>query len=332
MVQGMSTSLHQDPQPDHHPTSTSALQKAKRTLKRVRFDGSPEPHEKNSRQQQKGANAPNAPDTTNIPTFTMLDLKATDSVCCHLLRTCSGKSTCKDTCLGYLEYENPQSFKLIFYNASKTTKNSNLNHNIATSSVTTLLQRLQTLHQLTLAHDLAVATLQYHATSWLPQDWVLADIAYFNNSTPTTINDISKDLSSLHLSTQFSTQSALAPRRTNATPEDLKYMYGIRNITLAKLGVALLEIGLQSDMESLIHDPTPHDVISARKVLLAGMPSRATLGSRYFKIAQKCIDCDFSCGSDLGEDSLQSAVYTDVVCALEDMIRDWKRFLGLKGT
>jgi len=34
-------------------------------------------------------------------------------------------------------------------------------------------------------------------------------------------------------------------------------------------------------------------------------------------------------GENLNEEGLQSAVYTDVVCALDGMIRHWKLFCGV---
>jgi hypothetical protein len=57
--------------------------------------------------------------------------------------------------------------------------------------------------------------------------------------------------------------------------KDLKYLYGIRNLTLAKPGVALIGIGLQTEIGSLGPDRTPHKVISARKILLEGPSSLA---------------------------------------------------------
>lgn len=54
------------------------------------------------------------------------------------------------------------------------------------------------------------------------------------------------------------------------------------------------------------------------------------LGLKYMSMAQKCIDCDFACGSDLKDADLQSAVYTEVVCVLEGMITNMRRTLGIQ--
>lgn len=223
------------------------------------------------------------------------------------------------------------SFRLVFYDAGRTTaKQSNQQNRKVTLPVSGLLQRLQTLHQLTLAHKLAIATLQYHSTAWLPGDWCLQNIAYFTDTSESHIDDILKGLQSLHLSTQFPNKPLSTFTQTKQSPEDLKYIYGVRNLTLAKLGVALIEIGCQKTIGSFGFDPTSHDVISARRILSEQKSSLLMLGPRYLKIVQKCVDCDFSCGDNLNEDGLQSAVYTDVVCGSEDMIKDWKKFLGLR--
>jgi hypothetical protein len=263
----------------------------------------------------------------------MVNLKATKSVCCHMKTACSKTSLCADPCLGYLEnISAPQSFKLVFYDASRKNSVHPLQPNDRAEAfpISNLLNNLQTLQQLTLAHKLATATLQYHSTSWLPLDWTLQDIAYFKNTVqPTSSPDISDQLSSLHLSTEFQWKVPEAMLHSRQTPEDLKYMYGIRNLALAKLGVALIEICSQQDIAKLIKSPTPHDVIGARKILLEKPPYLQKLGRQYIEIVRKCIDCDFACGDDLSKDDLQSAVYTDVVCVLEETIRHWKKFFGI---
>jgi hypothetical protein len=105
-------------------------------------------------------------------------------------------------------------------------------------------------------------------------------------------------------------------------------LYGIRNLILAKLGVALLEVGLLKEIGSPEPESTLQDIINARKILLEGPSAQPMLPARYFKIAQKCIDCDFSCGDDLDKEELRSAVYTDVVCGLETMIKTGRSSLA----
>ncbi|KAF2649715.1 hypothetical protein K491DRAFT_707969 [Lophiostoma macrostomum CBS 122681] len=287
---------------------------------------------------------------TKVPTSTSIVEKAKNSlkrdhssVCCHLSKACQS-GPCKDTGLGYLEpLETSQSFRFMFYDAARNTETNVARHlpGSDSRSIRPELSHLQTLHQLTLAYKLATAVLQYHSTSWLAEDWSLEDIAYFNIAALTrqgqpqaSEEDITKALQSLHLDTQFPSKAITAKSSSTGDVEQLKYVYGIRNLTLANLGVALLEIGSKKEVQtaSAILDSlgtAPHSIISARKILHEDPPSLATLGKRYIDMARRCLECDFNCGSDLSDDALRSAIYTDVVCVLGDMITDWKKFIGL---
>lgn len=140
-------------------------------------------------------------------------------------------------------------------------------------------------------------------------------------------------MQTLHLSAQFPSDSSTVQLDSVSDPEELSYVYGIRNLTLAGLGVDLLEIASRTDLVNSALAQLfsfPHRVINARKLLREDRPSTSlsTLGKGYFKVARKCIDCDFSSGEDLTSEALRSAVYTEVICALEDMITAWNKFMA----
>lgn len=253
------------------------------------------------------------------------DLERTSSICDYISQESSPGNSSTNDYLGYLDHiKASRTLKFLFYTSNRLSAEQK-----QASPVDGLLQDFDVLHQLTLAYKLAAATLQFHKTSWLSADWTLGDIAYFSGSTRTLSDSVSQHLNSLHFSNGFSKNSALTYDQEQKQM-NLKYMYGIRNLPLAKLGVALLEIGHRAELGSLIKDTTPHKVISARKLLSSGTNSlMASLGNRYLKIARKCVECDFSCGDDLEDETLQSAVYAEVVCGLEDMLLDWKKFRGL---
>jgi hypothetical protein len=299
----------------------------KRKSKSVRFDTSG-PESKRRTPEPTGDAQIN-----QTKSFTTFDLKAAQSVCDHLSQACASTSTCPDPCLGYLEHcSSVLSSRLIFYDASRNNivKKHGPKGEREARKVIELLQSLRTVHQLTLAHQLAVAILQYHSTAWIAPDWSLEDISYFRDLTKPTTEAIEDQLQSLHLSTQFPFTGASAAKSIIQHQEDLKFVYGIRNLPLAKLGIALIEIGCQTKISSLASSPMPHDVICARRVLLDPPPAIKYLGERYLKIARKCIECDFSCGDDLTDENVQSAVYTEVVCGLESMLQDLKKFLNIK--
>ncbi|KAL0262299.1 hypothetical protein SLS55_003741 [Diplodia seriata] len=199
---------------------------------------------------------------------------------------------------------------------------------------------LPKLQRFVLAHKLASTVLQYYLTPWLLEDWRLQDISYFGHTTGASMEDIVRDMETLHLSTTFpkripnpNSTSASAPAgdinpgdgETTRTVKPLyRYTYGIRNMTLAKLGLALLEIGHKKDISSFDLGSWQHDVISAR-ILADG--SYTDLGPRYQRIVRKCIECNFSAEDDLDAEDLRNAVYTNVICELESLITAHKRLL-----
>ncbi|KAJ5059406.1 hypothetical protein J3E74DRAFT_465959 [Bipolaris maydis] len=268
--------------------------------------------------------------TTQAQSFVMLDLKTTESVCCHVTRMHSSASACQDGCVGFLEVAKSQPvMRFMFYDASKLATHdiSSFARRKGAMPIKSLVQRFRMLQQLTLAHKLAEAVLQYHSTSWLPQAWTLQDVAYFTDPSHADVNDISDALDSLHLSNRFPDDTSLTTD-PNHDALDLKHTFGIRNLTLAKLGVALLEICAQGDITGPQLNGTPWDIIAARKMLDEKHHSIQTLGPKYLEVVRKCIHCDFSCDDDLHGDALQSAVYTEVVCALQDMKSRWQAFFG----
>ncbi|KAF2142613.1 uncharacterized protein K452DRAFT_350916 [Aplosporella prunicola CBS 121167] len=281
--------------------------------------------------ESKGAT--NANDDSNDGCHSTYNLRDAKSICCHLKQTASASTVDhKASCLGYLETDDL--FKLVFYSAdNKAAVSNQANTKIQKEAIPlqSLLQDLPVIEQFKLAHRLATAVLQYHSTAWLAPDWHLRDLSFFSKPQQSIDNTL-RDLQTLHLSTQF-------PRADNtltqpmegvessatATPSqpitDPELLYGISNLTLANLGLALLEIGYKKEVHSFRHTRDPHDVVTVRK-LLAGL--HTTLGARYQAIVRKCIYCDFAFGTDLERTELQSAVYSDVVCPLEEMIKSYE--------
>ncbi|PVH94364.1 hypothetical protein DM02DRAFT_693184 [Periconia macrospinosa] len=291
--------------------------------KRVRFDNSGDGG--SVQKPQSGSTG-----TTNAQSFVMLDLKTTKSVCCHLSKISSSTSSCQDGCVGYLDVSRAIPVtRFIFYDASKLAKEaSSLCAPQDATPINSLVERLQILQQITLAHKLAEAVLHYHSTPWLPQAWTLQDIGYFTNAAQTTENDLSEALNSLHLNNRFPDQKSLDPE-TKQEVLELKHTYGIRNLTLAKLGVAMLEICAKRYITAPRLSQTPYEIIEARKLLDEKHHSIMTLGSRYLDLVRKCIHCDFSCDDDLNGEALQSAVYTEIVCALQEMKTRWEKVFGI---
>lgn len=275
----------------------------------------------------------------------LFDLRQAQSICCHLKRAvASSDQKCSNACLGYLE--TPDLFKLMFYDAGARANARYRTQSMPNKETVPLIEAvhiLSPLDRMRLAHKLVTAVLQYHSTPWLMQDWHLKDLSFFGqqqglyllrqdlslfSDRQQGLDSLRQDLRTLHLSVQFP-KSSRAPTQdiegieSNAltpflsTMQDIQLHYGISNMTLASLGIALLELGYQKQVQGLRAPRDTHEVITARR-LLAG--AHTSLGAKYHDIARKCIQCDFAFGADLSKPELQSAVYSDVLRPLEGMI------------
>jgi len=254
-----------------------------------------------------------------IPAPDTLDLKTKDNICAHL----GSNHEPPSNFVGYLE--NSSNERLDFYEAAshpdaQSEKDTPVVDLLADSDVST---------ELALAHNIAVATLMFYSTPWLGPDWRLQDISHFSDVT-LTASDKPNQLPRLYLSTQVPSTAVNGLHHSTQNNSDLFTVYGIRNLALAKLGVALLEIASGREMERMDQSApsTPADfVISARAALLEDRRSDfKSFSETYLKIAKQCLHVDFACGGEWDTD-LREAVYTDVVCGLERMIHKWNNFL-----
>ncbi|KAK6219295.1 hypothetical protein LQW54_002283 [Pestalotiopsis sp. IQ-011] len=171
--------------------------------------------------------------------------------------------------------------------------------------------------QLQLALTLARGMLLFNPSPWWRSYWSLENVYYFPSNNDDT--DLAKSLQTVHLSAEIDARHAtqdesyLTGRLSPAEPQDAgeaRLLYGIRNLALYSLGVALLQIDRWSTMNA-------DDVVAIRR--LARQTSR--LGPRFQEVVQKCVDCDFGQGDDLEKPMLRNAVYGSVICEIEDLIR-----------
>ncbi|KAI3337530.1 hypothetical protein HD806DRAFT_543136 [Xylariaceae sp. AK1471] len=138
-----------------------------------------------------------------------------------------------------------------------------------------------------LSLKLVKGILQFQSTPWLQACWQLEDFCPNNDLLMVDAEPTRDDF------------------------EDAQLTCGIRNPTMHNLSVALLQIRQWSALN-------PEDVVRVRR--LGYMSSESQLGPCYQKLVQKCLGCDFGYGSDLQVLELQSAIYRDVVCELEQLI------------
>ncbi|EUC42454.1 hypothetical protein COCMIDRAFT_7987 [Bipolaris oryzae ATCC 44560] len=253
-----------------------------------------------------------------------VDLCKTKSICDYL-RECYEARLLKSAkeCIGYLE--SAHMYKHLFYLKERAAKPQL--DNSATSTISTIqdalreemYDALQPKDRLKLAHRLAVATLQYNDTPWLPERWRLGDLGYLGSRSSFNV----EALKTLHFNSQISRPTTVADgqmedlqQNTGTISEQTRY--GINNTTLFFLGVAMLEIAYWTPIEEKMTNMDENNpVFAARRLVLDG---RIPLGPEYQRIAQKCLECNFGFGNKLSNKGLQSAVYNDVVCQLDGII------------
>ena len=256
-----------------------------------------------------------------LPDFNLCQTK---SICHYLRRTVDRTASTK--CLGYLDTPcHKYKHKFFLRDRSVTSpKVSTLPEQTNMYTIFDIMQHeaddvLEPEDQLRLALKTALATLQYNDTPWLAERWRLSNMSFFNNAQ--TLDATA--LKTLHFSSQISwptqpTQSSQnmdGIQSADIVSDEIKY--GINNLPLFFLGVALLEIAHWKPLEKKMIPRDQHDQVYTARRLAQG---RAPLGPEYQKIAQKCLQCNFGFGTNLGSKSLQTAVYNDVVCELEGML------------
>jgi hypothetical protein len=289
--------------------------------KRVRFHSEMDGNEKDATaHSQKRVDVP-AQEITGLCHST-LDLRtANGGLCGHFFETrLKQLANSAESCLGYLEIE--RLCKLVFYNAGDPSHNPDDHTLKGVIHLKKVLAGLDMVRQLRLALKVSKAVLSFHTTPWLPPNWQLQDLAFFGEA-HRDLDSVFEDLRTLH----FTAEIPRGSQRKNdvSATEHERNNYNIRNLTLANLGIALLEIGLKKDIKRFQRANEPHDVITARK-LADGF--QTPLGPQYQSIIRKCIHCDFAFGADLKTKELQDAVYSDVVCGIESLIRSCES-LGL---
>jgi hypothetical protein len=221
-------------------------------------------------------------------------------------------------CLCYVETSLDQTFRHEFYSrggqihrpTELATFDDILHHPVETS--------ISMVDQLKLARTIVSAVLHFSSTPWLAEYWGMKDLCFFLDC-----NDLATSLRTLNLGVRFLGSDAAQLEgamdgvdSTNVSQEsppamdEAMLLYGIRNMTLHSLGAVLLQIGTWNRVEA-------DDVLQVRR--LAQQVPR--LGPKYRDLMQKCLNCDFGCGSNLTRPQLQQAVYEDVFEELDDMIK-----------
>jgi len=168
--------------------------------------------------------------------------------------------------------------------------------------------------QLNIALALIRATLQFWSTPWWRTYWSLGDIGILRERKAPVLSDTVKSIHvNVDLRNTETAETAQAPTTGNLAHDDVEratLTFGIRNLNLYCLGVALLQVGRWSTVQI-------DDVETVRR--LAALPSH--LGPKYREITEKCLECDFGVGKKVHDIRLQAAIYDSVARPIESMVK-----------
>jgi hypothetical protein len=180
--------------------------------------------------------------------------------------------------------------------------------------------------KLRLARLLTLAVLRFQATPWLAGSWSSNDISFYSASERPQ-HDTS--LTSPHLNVRLSHDtSSIAGQITRP---DSNASSISPNPTLFSLGVVLIELGYDAPLHALRQEEDLKGGASTQftdfftVTRLSKLVSKR-LNSRYGKLVQRCLACNFGVGTELDSPDLQSAVVVNVVNELDECLKIFDGF------
>ena len=259
------------------------------------------------------------------------NLREVQKVCLYLQQV-NGSGSETKLLLGYLEC--PKFFRHEIYRSSPPERGLAVSRSANFTSLRNALgtsngRSMGIYSRLRLAHKLSVAVLYYSFTAWLTQNWDISDFSILGSYVDGT------SLGTLHLNAKIGGKLSQAPRPMSelgkSKPQgkqaveppakpSAEFLFGIKNMILYNLAVALLEIALAAPLSSFRQDSDQHLVHTARRLVLEEVD--IDFGPSYLNIIRKCLECEFEskCGNDLAATDLRCVFYNEVVSVLEGII------------
>ncbi|KAH0559285.1 hypothetical protein GP486_004201 [Trichoglossum hirsutum] len=308
-----------------------------RTLGQKSFDYSEEVSNPKKAQQHKGVrfagagvagNGKDSPKDTlskleqNQPLDALTDLCSVPSLCVRIQQLSKLACTDKPICVGYLA-EHGAGKHLVYWPRHAQPS---LSGAVSLAKVISKRQRMRSLpkpDKWRLAGVLAKAVLQYHSTPWLRTNWKADDILFFGISDPERPGSLKSP--HLHL-----LERSKGKQKSHAITEDV----WVKNETLFRLGVILLELEFEASLEAIIQElrvdgiPQAPDAPLAHQLLIPKRHAGERMGTLYGRIVRMCLDCDFGLGLDnysLSDPRLQRLFYSQIVCQFEDGMPDYSK-------
>jgi len=180
--------------------------------------------------------------------------------------------------------------------------------------------------QYKLTLKLTRAVLQFHSTPWFEEEWSIRQLLVmpgpygWQEELPVYINSKLSSVKAATPDQSMNAEGAMYNMQANngaKAPLSTAHRRGVYNITLFCLGIALLEIAHWKPLDKLREDWYDEDNIDTARRIANG---NSVLGKWYDEAIRRCLRCDFGFGSDLKKAELQRAVYSDVICPLDELI------------
>lgn len=196
------------------------------------------------------------------------------------------------------------------------------------SSFENSLPRASILANIAMGKYLAELVLQFYSTPWLPHDWASKDIYLFGGARSFGFQShLNKPYLALNFAKSAEDEGKGKQKRT-AGPLGLvergkshrgnllETAFHVRNETLFRLGIILLEIGYSKPWEVLRQDVSHHRLEYFAAEHLA-IELAQELGPVYSRTIRKCLSCDFVIGeTDLEDETVQRTFITQVIDCL----------------
>lgn len=178
--------------------------------------------------------------------------------------------------------------------------------------------------QFKLAVKLVFMVLQFHSTPWLRDFWKTSDLLLDTSQTQYAESHelllCSRLFSQIHDDLQLEFGASLWDRKGKIVQDSQSSQrpyYDINNRPLFSLGVALLEIGHWTPLSQMRMDNDLDEISTA----LRASQQRTVLGKSYGDVVRRCMQCHFGNGNDLSRAELQNAIYSSVICPLQDLVK-----------
>jgi hypothetical protein len=270
---------------------------------------------------------PDTPETkTPSSTAPSVNLGALKNPCEYLRRKCRDFETSGTYSTWIAFLQRPKRSRYVFYiskniylsqmdmSSKMLKRNMSLYDYLQTESKTSVT----IVQQFKLSIKLAYAVLQFHSTPWLSEDWKISQLRLMPPPSGTKSEDISLYLNSrLASHCQTSTAEDVQMKDSFNSPFSAAHRRGMFNTTLFCLGMAFLEIGHWKIISNLVEGGYSYDDFD--KVWMLAERTMG-LGRLFDEITKKCLRCDFAFGTDLRRVELQRAIYSDVICPLEELV------------